>query len=76
MHVVTADATVSACPACGGLSSSVKEHVRTRPRDIPYETTPLRLVWHKRRWRCAEASLGALGGRSPRPWPRCRPGPG
>lgn len=54
VHVVTAEETAAACPACGVLSSSVKERVRTRPRDIPYGTTRLRLVWHKQRWRCAE----------------------
>lgn len=52
--VVTADVTASACPSCGVLSSSVKERVTTRPRDIPYGTTALRVVWHKRRWRCTE----------------------
>lgn len=52
--VVTADVTASACPSCGVLSSSVKERVTTRPRDIPYGTTPVRVVWHKRRWRCTE----------------------
>ena len=26
----------------------------TRPRDISYGTRPLRLVWHKRRWRCVD----------------------
>jgi len=28
--------------------------VQTRPRDIPYGTAGLRLVWRKRRWRCTE----------------------
>ena len=26
----------------------------TRPRDIPYGTRVLRLIWHKQRWRCRE----------------------
>ncbi len=51
-HLVTADETAAACPSCGVLSTAVKERVRTRPRDIPYGPAPLRLVWHKRRWRC------------------------
>jgi transposase len=54
VHVVTADEAASACPSCGVLSSSVKGRVKARPRDIPYGTTTLRLVWHKKRWRCAE----------------------
>ena len=54
VHVITADETASACPVCGVLSVSVKALVRTRPRDIPYGTRVLRLIWHKRRWRCRE----------------------
>ena len=53
MHLVTADETAAACPGCGVLSSSVKGHATTRPRDV---RTGLRRCgwWHKRRWRCAE----------------------
>jgi transposase len=58
VHVVTCEETASACPACGVLSSSVKGRVRTRPRDIPYGRAPLRVVWHKRRWRCAQRACG------------------
>ena len=54
VHVVTADETASACPSCGVLSVSLKGLVCTRPRDIPYGTRVLRLIWHKRRWRCKE----------------------
>lgn len=54
VHVITADVAAAACPSCGVFSSSVKGRVQARPRDIPYGTTPLRLVWHKTRWRCAE----------------------
>ena len=52
--VVTADEMAAACPVCGVFSSSVKGHATTRPRDIPYGAAPVRLVWHKRRWRCRE----------------------
>lgn len=55
VHVVTSDAAASACPSCGVFSSSAKGRVTTRPRDIPYGTRLLRLVWHKRRWRCVES---------------------
>jgi len=54
VHVVTADECASACPSCGVFSVSVKGRVCTRPRDIPYGATRLRLIWHKRRWRCNE----------------------
>jgi len=36
------------------LSVSLKALVCTRPRDIPYGTRVLRLIWHKRRWRSKE----------------------
>jgi transposase len=53
-HVVTTDETAAACPSCGVISTSVKGHATTHPRDVPYGEAPLRLVWHKRRWRCRE----------------------
>ena len=55
-HLVTADETAAACPACGVVSTSVKGHAVTRPRDIPYGEAPVHLVWRKRRWRCREAA--------------------
>jgi transposase len=58
VHVVTADECASACPGCGVFSVSVKGRVCTRPRDIPYGATRLRLIWHKRRWRCKERLCG------------------
>ena len=54
VHLVAAAETASACPSCGVFSVSVKGLVCTRPRDIPYGTRVLRLIWHKRRWRCKE----------------------
>ena len=56
VHVVTDDESAAGCPSCGVLSTSVKGHAVTRPRDVPYGQAPLRLVWHKRRWRCMEAA--------------------
>ena len=58
VHVVTSQVGASACPSCGVISSSTKGQVTTRPRDIPYGTGTLRLVWHKRRWRCREVLCG------------------
>jgi transposase len=57
-HLVTDEQAAAACPSCGVVSTSVKGHTRTRPRDIPYGDAPLRLVWHKRRWRCRERACG------------------
>jgi len=57
VHVVTDDVGAAACPACGVLSSSVKEQVTTRPRDVRYGPDPIRLVWHKTRWRCRETPV-------------------
>jgi transposase len=54
VHLVTAHECASACPSCGVFSVSVKALVCTRPRDIPYGARVLRLVRHKRRWRCRE----------------------
>ena len=61
VHVVTADETASACPSCGAFSMSVKGLMCTRPRDIPYGTTRLRLSRHKRRWRCKERPCQLVG---------------
>ena len=56
VHVVTDDEAAAGCPSCGVLSTSVKGHAVTRPRDVPYGQAPLHLVWLKRRWRCREAA--------------------
>ncbi len=54
VHVVTNDETAAACPSCGVISTSVKGWSTTHPRDVPYGPDPMRLVWHKQRWRCRE----------------------
>ncbi|MDQ6938343.1 MAG: ISL3 family transposase [Actinomycetota bacterium] len=53
-HVVTTEEAAAGCPSCGVISTSVKGHATTRPRDIPYGPEPVNLVWRKRRWRCTE----------------------
>lgn len=55
VHVVTADETAAACPSCGVVSSARKGSAITRPRDVAYGPDPVRLVWHKSRWRCRES---------------------
>ena len=54
VHVVTADEAAAACPGCGVVSTSVKEQVRTSPKDIPYGHDDIEVHWHKTRWRCRE----------------------
>lgn len=54
VHVQTACGAAAGCPSCGVISSSVKGYVTTTPRDIPYGTRRIAVVWHKRRWRCGE----------------------
>lgn len=54
VYVETADESAPGCPGCGVVSSSVKQYVTTTPRDLPYGERGISLVWHKRRWRCAE----------------------
>ncbi|WP_460826450.1 transposase family protein [Nostocoides australiense] len=54
VDVVTDEESAAACPECGVFSTSVKERATTRPRDVPYGSAPIRLVWHKTRWRCRE----------------------
>jgi transposase len=58
VHVRTACRAAAACPMCGVISSAVKGNVTTTPRDIPYGTRRIAVVWHKRRWRCREPLCG------------------
>jgi len=36
VHVETADESAAGCSSCGVASTSVKQYVRTTPRDLPY----------------------------------------
>ena len=56
VHVVTAASSAAGCPQCGVVSTSVKQHRTTRPRDLPYGEEPLAVRWHKRQYRCQEAA--------------------
>ena len=55
VHLITADVSARACPACGVFAGRVKGRARTRPRDLPYGERELEFDWHKRRWWCDEA---------------------
>jgi hypothetical protein len=54
VDVVTDELTAAACPACGVVSTSVKERVCTSPKDIPYGRDRIVVRWKKIRWRCQE----------------------
>jgi len=54
VELVTDEDTAAACPSCGVFSTSVKERVSTRPKDIPYGEDRILLRWNKTRWRCRE----------------------
>jgi transposase len=54
VHVVTAASSAAGCPACGVVSTSVKQRRVTRPRDLPYGEEMLAVRWHKRQYRCRE----------------------
>jgi transposase len=42
------------CPACGVLSSTVKDRPQVRIRDLPASGQQVELWWRKRRLRCVE----------------------
>jgi transposase len=52
VQLITADPDAARCPDCPEVSSSSKEWVLTRPRDLPIGGEPVLLQWRKRRWRC------------------------
>ncbi len=54
VHVLTADPGAAACPVCGVLSTSVRQHRVTRPKDLPYGEAPLAVHWHKTQYRCEQ----------------------
>jgi len=54
VHVVTTDPTAAFCPACGVVSSSVRQRRTTSPRDVPYSEERLAVRWHKVQYACRE----------------------
>lgn len=54
-RLVTDDEGAAACPTCGVVSTSVKGHAVTHPRDVPYGEDAVVLEWTKTRWRCRES---------------------
>jgi transposase len=52
VQVATDDPDAARCPVCREVSTSGKEWVLTRPRDLPCGGVFAVTLWRKRRWRC------------------------
>ena len=52
VQLVTDDPDAARCPACATESTSGKDWVLTRPRDLPCGGGFAVVLWRKRRWRC------------------------
>jgi transposase len=52
VQLVTDDPDAARCPRCRSLSTSGKDWVLTRPRDLPCGGELAAVQWRKRRWRC------------------------
>jgi transposase len=60
VHVHTDDEAAAACPACGVVSTSVRQRRTTSPRDLPYGEEPLWVRWHKVQYACQESACGRV----------------
>jgi transposase len=54
VQITTTASSAAGCPACGVISTSVKQYRTTRPRDLPYGEEPPAVRWRKRQYRCRE----------------------
>jgi transposase len=52
VQLVTSDTDAARCPGCRVVSTSGKEWVLTRSKDLPCGGTAVAMQWRKRRWRC------------------------
>jgi transposase len=52
VQLVTDDPDAARCPVCATVSTSGKDWVLTRPRDLPCGGEFAQVQWRKRRWRC------------------------
>ena len=52
VQLVTDDPDAARCPGCRVRSTSGKDWVLTRPRDLPCGGELAVVQWRKRRWRC------------------------
>jgi transposase len=59
VHVNTGRQWAGLCPACGRRPRSVKDRTVTAPKDLPYGQDAVKVLWHKRRWRCRTVDCAA-----------------
>jgi len=55
VQLATDDPDAARCPTCQVVSTSGKDWVLTRPRDLPCGGEFAQVQWRKRRWRCRTA---------------------
>ena len=55
VHLSTLDADAARCPSCQQVSTQPKQRMTTRPRDLSHAGRQIKLLWHKKRWRCGNA---------------------
>jgi transposase len=55
VHLSTRDADTARCPSCEQVSTQPKQQVTTRPQNLPHAGRQVKLLWHKKRWRCGNA---------------------
>jgi len=55
VHVITDERWAGLCTACAERSTSVKGRAVTTPKDLLYGPDAVKVLWHKRRWRCRTA---------------------
>jgi transposase len=72
--VVELTAREGPCPACGVLTTAVKERPLSRLKDLPASGQRVELWWRKRRLACRETLCPRRS--FPRPVRRCCPWPG
>jgi transposase len=56
--MVETTADLVGCPTCG-VRAQAQDRLRVDIRDLPCFGRPARLLWLKRRWRCADADCAA-----------------
>jgi len=61
VHVRTTVSSAAGCPQCAVVSTSVRQHRTTRPRDLPCGEEPLEVRWRKRQYRCWEHACPRKG---------------
>ena len=61
VHCSTDPELAGWCPGCRQQSSSPKDRVVTRPRDVRIGLDRPQLLWHKRKWHCRVPALRTEG---------------